>query len=343
MGYFLIVPEQNATGAGNTVSAEGIITSDFISDEAVQVSELPIVALYYPGAESIEASSSGDLELTYVAWREFYSVETTDNTPLELGSSGGGAIEVYDEVTQLTSSLTRLTFIGSDVIAQSGAGTGFVSVFVPPISFAPTMNLTVSGGPYNGAAIVEYGATIPGLSVAWATNDAVNFPITSYSALTLNGGAITLDGGASVATGGLYTAVLDVTSMGTGISVQLTSATFNATVTDNITFAWRYYHFKSPTASGITEAAIEAGSNVLATARAGSKAFALSGAPEYLWICYPQTWGNATTFVNPSNGFNVPFQAPEVVVVTNVEGAATNYLAYRSTNAMAGAITVNVS
>lgn len=346
MGYFLIVPEQNAVGAGNTVSAENTYTSDTFAVATTCVATCAPTVMWSPGAEAVATSTVDIVDMGVWSDRECFSIMTSAICEIA-DVAGGSAIEVYDEVTQLTSTLTRLTFIGSDVVAQSGAGTGYINVYVPPLTWSPTLNVTVNGGPYNGAATVEIGATIPGISIAWATNDLVNFPITAYSALTVNGGAIVLDGGASVATGGLYTAALDVVSLGTGVSVQVSSTTFNQTLTDNIAFISRVYWGKSPITAAITEAQVEGLVNgQLQASKNATRSMAATGVPEYSWICWPVTYGaqnTATGFVNPANSFAVPMQAAETVNITNAEGYSQNYLCYRSTNASASAFDIRVA
>jgi hypothetical protein len=282
---------------------------------------------------------------------DLFAERGAEGKPGRDGLPGGGqdgeagTISIYDESLAVLLTASRLNFRGADVIAMASAIPGQVDVYVPSITFAPSFAATVIGGPFNGLSTVEKGATFGGVNLPWATNNVAAFPLDNATNLTMNGGAIALDGGWTVTGGGTYSAALSEGVIGTGFAVTLHSTTLQATVSANISFQWRAFHFKSLTAAGMTEVEVEASGGSLQAARTGNRAFTPTGTPEYLWVCYAQPLGatnTATGFVNVANNFAVPFQAAETVAVTNAYGDTTNYLCYRSTNPTAGAVTVNV-
>ncbi len=63
---------------------------------------------------------------------------------------------------------------------------------------------------------------------------------------------------------------------------------------------------------------------------------------DYKWICYPTSFGTASKFTDIDTGFGVAMEAPQTISVTNSFGVATDYYCYRSTNSMAGAVSIKI-
>jgi hypothetical protein len=196
-----------------------------------------------------------------------------------------------------------------------------------------------SVGAFQGASIVEKGFSPSQLLVEFLSNDVGNFVITGYSNLKLNGVDTALDLGSTV-DGGTYT--FSVTEP-TVFSATISSNDVTSNKSGGLSYWARLWHFKSAVSGGLTESLIESNSGALRSGRAFDRNFSVTGSPEYLWIIVPASYGGLTSFVNPANGFAVPFEAPEVVSVTNAYGWVENYNCYRSTNQTAGAITVRAS
>ena len=195
------------------------------------------------------------------------------------------------------------------------------------------------GSIFQGASTVEKGFTPAKVLLAFASNDAINFPLTGFTGLTLNSVPITLDLGYTNS-GGTYTAAM---SEPVSFAVTLESNTYTSNKTAALTFNHRLWHFKSATTSSMTEAEVEGYAGYLDNNRQGDRAFSVSGSPEYLWIVYPVSYGAASSFVNIANNFPVPFEAPETLSITNAFGFVANYYCYRSTNPSAGSVTLRVS
>lgn len=63
---------------------------------------------------------------------------------------------------------------------------------------------------------------------------------------------------------------------------------------------------------------------------------------DYKWICYPTSFGTASKFTDTNTGFGVAMEAPQTISVTNSFGIAKDYYCYRSTNSMAGAVSIKI-
>lgn len=102
---------------------------------------------------------------------------------------------------------------------------------------------------------------------------------------------------------------------------------------------WRLYYGSSPLET-MTESDIKAlQSSFLYT----SENYTYN-TPEnnYKWICYPTVFGTASKFTDTSTGFGVAMEAPQTISVTNAFGVTTDYYCYRSTNSMAGAVSIKI-
>jgi len=62
----------------------------------------------------------------------------------------------------------------------------------------------------------------------------------------------------------------------------------------------------------------------------------------YKWICYPTTFGVASKFTDVDTGFGVAMEPVQTVSVTNSFGIVQDYYCYRSTNSMAGAVSIKI-
>jgi hypothetical protein len=113
----------------------------------------------------------------------------------------------------------------------------------------------------------------------------------------------------------------------------------------NYNWYWKLFYGDSANAGPLSEAQIETLTNSVLTATyVGTYAFpATGGAPTYKYICFPTSFGTPSSFTDPSTGFVIPMQAQYIVALTNAYGHTANYYVYRTTNAMAGAISIQVS
>jgi hypothetical protein len=118
------------------------------------------------------------------------------------------------------------------------------------------------------------------------------------------------------------------------------AASFSRTFT--ITWKWRYFYGESAT-TPLTEANIEGlRASALGTGFAGTYAFS-ADASKYKYLCYPASFGTASSFKDQSTNLDVPFETPYTISVTNAFGCTTNYNVHRSTNQIGAAINIIVS
>ena len=113
----------------------------------------------------------------------------------------------------------------------------------------------------------------------------------------------------------------------------------------SVTWRWRTY-WGSSTDSSATEDMITGGSlensSILYTSYARDYTCPNETA-SYKWICWPQSFGTATTFKDTSTNLDIPFETEESLDVMNVYGYITSYYAYRSTNALGSEVEIEVS
>lgn len=163
MGYFISVPEQNAPSTGNTVSAEGTVTADLESIETTQASELAATMLYYPSAETVETSTTGDIEVTHWPVRECYSTETTYTEGMDIA----GGLTVINESGIVSTNTNTLRFYGDTLYSgatlnkQSDATVTSEGTIVIDGGDAPTREdaVVVTGGDAENSNTVLDGGT----------------------------------------------------------------------------------------------------------------------------------------------------------------------------------------
>ena len=103
---------------------------------------------------------------------------------------------------------------------------------------------------------------------------------------------------------------------------------------------WRFYYGSSPLETIDGSEVKSLGNDFLYTTRSFTYN---TPANNYKWICYPAVFGTATKFEDTATGFGVVMEAPQTISITNEHGATTDYLCYRSTNSMAGSVSIKVS
>ncbi|CTQ45757.1 hypothetical protein [Roseibium aggregatum] len=336
MGFVRAKRSHGVAGYGNTFSDADTLTASASVIGGASVS----------GSANYSASASGYVSRSPMTSGEYREPAirraAVVSTPLVTFSSPipGGGVDVYDEGNLVLHSVRELDFRGSEVSATDLGG-GRAGIFVPSLTFNPALQVRFAGGLFNGQSVAEAGYIASGLTISWASNDPVNAPITGFDSLTLGSAPIALDGGGNATNGGVYTGPVDEASAGAGLSVRLISSLGTSTLAQALSWQWRIYHGNDPSPT-IDEAGILAlPSTSLSGSRAGTRAFS-AAAGNHKWIAYPAAYGLATRFWDTATGFDVPFEAPLSVAVTNSFGAMTSYLAYRSTFQLGGAISIRV-
>ena len=108
-----------------------------------------------------------------------------------------------------------------------------------------------------------------------------------------------------------------------------------------VNWVWKAFFGESANAGPLVEADIEAlRVSGLSGTFVGTYAFLGGG---YKYIAYPASYGTATVFKDTATNFDVPFDAPYIVPITNSFGHTTNYRVHRTWNSLGGAINIAVS
>lgn len=215
--------------------------------------------------------------------------------------------------------------------------------------------------PYQAPAFTAFaisGQTTPlevGASIAtnrtftWATSNSANVVANQISLVDVTGGGVTIASG--LANDGTeatsYPAAPIQKTSATTHTFQINglnshAETFSGLYT--VTWQWRKYYGTSVNAGPLTEVDVEAlVSKPLSDAFAGTYAFASGG---YKYICYPASFGTATTFKDESTNLDVPFEAPYTLNIANDYSPPvplTSYRVHRSTNILGASINIIVS
>lgn len=218
---------------------------------------------------------------------------------------------------------TNYSTIVTNVGALYSAGTGLVLVSnVFSLYSAPTIASFV-----NNQNSLEIGQTVTSTLLTW----------------TLAGGAIT-NQSLNESIGSVPIALRSYTNVAT----YTTARTYQLTVTDGVTtntastsvnfYSQEYWGASSQVAASITDAQIIAlGNSQFATSRQMTQTIPTSN--NYLYICYPASFGAATFIVNgfPDAGWTVVTRS-----FVNASGAPVSYNIYQHNFATIGSFTVQV-
>jgi hypothetical protein len=183
------------------------------------------------------------------------------------------------------------------------------------------------------------------LNFAWTTANSSNITVDTTEIEQLFAPQTTLYGPAAN-TGLQAVNITDAATSNSPATISLYQISATNTqgngLTSTISAAWRFRIFHGTSAAtSLDEAGIEGlASSSLSAGFAGTRAFA---AGNYKYICYPASFGTATSFTDESTGLSIPMEAPATVSVTNAFGVTANYRVHRTTNIIGGSINIIVS
>lgn len=178
----------------------------------------------------------------------------------------------------------------------------------------------------------------------WGTTNSANISANSISIYdqtnsnTLISGGLSNDGSEST----IYSSILK-TSQDSHIfrieALNTNGVLFSSTYTVN--WRWRVYFGNSILSGPLAESDIESlSSSQLSNTFVGNYNFSPGG---YKYICYPTSFGTATTFKDSDTNLSVAMDAPYTVSITNSFGQTTSYRVHRTFNVLGSAITIIVS
>jgi hypothetical protein len=193
------------------------------------------------------------------------------------------------------------------------------------------------------ATVIEVGDTVPANpTFTWAVSHSTNVTPNTTEIRNVTGSSVLVTGGSNTSP---YAA--------TAPSIMNTIATTNLwsisqmdthalVFARNFTVAWRWRIYYGESAlTALTESDIKAlRVSALSSGFAATYSYSTGG---YKYICYPESFGTATSFVDDVTGFDVPFEAPYSVSVTNINGIVTNYRVHRTTYVLGGSLPIAIS
>lgn len=175
--------------------------------------------------------------------------------------------------------------------------------------------------------IAQKGATLTSLTFNWAVNKV---PVEQY----LNGGAISnsitsLVKAVSITADTTYT----LTAFdGTALSGNTDTASLT------VRFQSRFYYGTSASATLTSSQVIGLANKPFATGRA--RTFTIVGGGQYIYIAYPQSFGDATFKVNGLN--STAFTKLSPLSFTNESGFTETYTVYRTDDVQTGTFEIQV-
>lgn len=177
----------------------------------------------------------------------------------------------------------------------------------------------------NDVGTVETGRTINSVDLAWAFNKAV-----VSQSLSQGIGALPI-GQRNYTDSGAWTSNRTYT-------LSASDGTTSANGNTSITFSTKNYWGVSATPSPLTSAEVIALNSQFASSR--NQSVTLSPAAQYVYFCYPSSFGTATFTVN---GLLNTAWVLTVISFTNASGYTSNYNLYQSTNLLTGTYQIVVS
>jgi hypothetical protein len=241
--------------------------------------------------------------------------------------------------------LTTLT-VGGLVVGTNITNQNIAAIIKQII--APYINPAFTSFAITGVSIVEVGTKITGTQTfTWAISTIGNVQANSIN-ITDTTNALTLVTGHSATSPATYNfngyagggLEHDVAASNTW-QIQGTN-TNSISFTKNFTANWDWrVHSGMNVNATLTNAQILAlATSSLTTVFPPQVVFAGGG---YFWYWIPSSFTQPTIFKDHATGFAIGMETAVTQSVTNVNGVATNYKGYRSTNLLISALTVDIS
>jgi len=211
----------------------------------------------------------------------------------------------------------------------------------------PYIPPTFSSFLLTGISTIEVGDTITGnQTFTWTTTTPANIVANTVTIKDVTGGGLVLElnkpnTGSIVHdfTGAPITKIIYTFNRFSIEAINTLIATFSRNL--DIWWWWRVYYGTSVNAGPLVAADITGlATQVLQDTFPKTYVYVGGG---YKYMCWPTSFGLATTFKDSLTLLNVPMEAPYIINVTNGFGIATNYYVYRTTNILGAAINIIVT
>jgi hypothetical protein len=177
----------------------------------------------------------------------------------------------------------------------------------------------------------------------WATSNSSNVSTNTIDIFDVTGSAQLANNIANDGSESIVLAAITKTSVAShSFRIEGTnskSAIFSRTYA--VSWLWKKFYGQSANPGPLTEAGIEGlVTGTLSSSYSGSYPF---GAGGYKYLCYPTTFGTATTFKDQLTQLDVAMETPYTITITNDFGISQSYRVHRTTNILGAEITIVVS
>ena len=272
---------------------------------------------YYNGSEYVQHSPITDFQ------RDYYASYNDINLSIYSGSIKN-IVVIEDETKE--NNLTQYVYNGSNIDTQIGDyDINLIQSRLNALEYIPVDIISFN----NSLNIVEKGSTINSIPFSWNLNKNVNSISINNGIGNISSSLRTYTASVNINTNTTYTLTVND---GTAYSGSIDTASTSVLFQDKM-----YIGINSNQALNSSQIISLSGS--FATSR--SKAFTINGNGQYIHICYPASFGDATFNVNGllSNAFT-----KNLISFTNSQGYISNYYDYRSNTIQNGSsIQITVS
>ena len=246
-------------------------------------------------------------------------------TPTETPPAGAGEVEIFDEGVPIGKA-SSFNFVGAEVLPRVDSG-GRVTIYIPP----PALAITTFASSIVNA---EVGSTYTEVTLSWEYTAPA---IASQTVSCPEQQVVTW-----IPTHERRVLVTDVLIMET-TRFTLSSADpygSQASRTVTIPFLHRVYWGRG---SEVAPEAENMNSLLRQNRTNGFEFVENTGTDEegYIWIAWPVAYGGSTNFIDPATGFDVSFEPPMTVNVTNRHGHTEPYYFFRSSYRINGEIGIS--
>lgn len=288
-----------------------------------------------------------DLNRIEIEFDDLYS------TPVTTGGTVTGTfkfghvdgITVLDGATGVVTEVSGIYVTGASNARIETIGTEKWGVMNDPYQSPSFSSFNMSGQP----TIIESGDFIAGSNrtFTWSTSNSANVQSNSVQISdvtgnptpnTVLGSSLTNDGNENININSNIVLSAGQTHTWRISATNTNTSSFSRTF--SVEARWAVYSGNNALTT-MDETSIEAlSTKALKTGFNGTYSLPAGG---YKWICYPTTYGTASTFTDTVTGFPVAMIPFELITVVNIFGQTVDYKCHRTLNILGSSININVS
>ena len=260
---------------------------------------------------------------------QFSDLTTVTGNLIVSGTIFGGGIVIADEKVKISSTdilggylenkLTAGTGVTIEQVNAGGNLSMVVSLYVSP-------TVTLSGGSSN-----ETGSTVTNVALSWICDKTMTTRLLSAPVPIGD-----RDQGAGQ--NGSYTHTGANLTTNTTYTITVGDGTNTSTGTTTVAFYYKKYYGNQANSTLTDPQIIALATSALASSRATT--FSQTCANEYIYVCYPASWGTASFKIN---GLTSTAWTLVTRTFVNASGNSSSYNIYRTDNLLTGTYDIIVS